>query len=136
MERDSVEFGSALPARRLESRNPISIAMLFYVLTLAAIVAACVGKLSVTEGVTSTAVGAAAAVGSFVGLLIGFFGGSFYFKSYAAAFIGLGVGLMLGAVGGVLAMVQGEHFVSMLSIAFAGCWIVIVVMLVAARFQR
>jgi len=135
MESESVEFGSSLPVRRLENRNPISIAMLFYVLTLAAIVAACLGKLSMTEGVTKTALGAAAAVGGVVGLLTGFLGGSFYFKSFKAASIGLGVGLVLGAVGGVLTVVRGEHFLQMMSIAFAGCWLMIVVMLLAARFQ-
>ncbi len=129
------EFGGRLPQQAVGSRNPISIAMLFYVLTLAGIVAACLSKLTGNEGLTFTVLGTAAAAGSFLGLLIGFFGGTFYFKSIKASFIGLGVGLLLGAVGGVLTAVREIHFLPMMLIAFSGCWLLVVVMLLGARFQ-
>jgi hypothetical protein len=135
MEGRSFEFGGSLPDQRSVRKNPLSIAMLFYILTLAAIVAACLGKLSVTEGVTRSTVVAAVVVGSVVGLLVGSLGGGFYFSSIKAALIGLVVGLFLGAVGGALTIITGEHSLEMLTIAFAGCWLIIVLMLVAARFQ-
>lgn len=118
-----------------EHRNPISIAMLFYVLTLAAIVAACLGRLTGDARVTYGTIGAAIAAGSFLGLLIGFLGGTFYFKSAKAALIGFGVGTLLGMVAGALSIVREVNFVPMMTIAFSGCWLMIVVMLLAARWQ-
>jgi hypothetical protein len=131
----SLEFGEASQKKPSESRNPISIAMLFYVLTLAAIVAACLGRLSVSARVTSGAVVSAAIACSFVGLLIGFLGGTFYFKSVKASLIGLAVGTGLGAVAGALTLIAEEHFVPLMTIAFAGSWLLVVAILMAARWR-
>jgi hypothetical protein len=135
MNRDSISFGEGSQVPLIEHRNPISIAMLFYVLTLAAIVAACLGRLVGDARVTYGTMGAAIAAGSFTGLLIGFLGGTFYFKSVKASLVGVGVGAILGTVAGALTLIREVNYVPMMIIAFSGCWLMIVVMLLAARWQ-
>lgn len=135
MDRESISFGEASQAPSAEHRNPISIAMLFYVLTLAAIVAACLGRMSGDQAATYGVLGAAIASGSFLGLVIGFLGGTFYFKSVKAALVGFGVGTILGSVAGALMVIKEVNYVPMMTIAFSGCWLMVVVMLLAARWQ-
>jgi len=135
MDHNSVSFVEESQPQLNEHRNPISIAMLFYILTLAAIVAACLGRLSGDARVTYGTLGAAIAGGSFIGMLIGFLGGTFYFKSVKASLIGFVVGVMLGTVAGALTIIREVNFVSMMTIAFSGCWLMIVFMLLAARWQ-
>ena len=135
MDRESTSFASAPPTPIAEHRNPISIAMLFYVLTLAAIVAACLGRMSGDKGATYGAIGTAIASGCFLGLVIGFLGGTFYFKSVKASLVGFAVGAILGAVAGALTIIKEVHFVPIMTIAFSGCWLIVVVMLLAARWR-
>ncbi len=118
-----------------EHRNPISIAMMFYILTLAAIIAACLGRLTGDSRVTYGVMGTALGSGAFVGLCIGFLGGTFYFKSVQASLIGFAVGAVLGTVAGVLTLVREVNYLPMMAITFSGCWLVIVVMLLAAKWQ-
>ena len=135
MSRASMSFGESSQAPLNEHRNPISIAMLFYVLTLAAIVAACLGRLSGDARVTYGTLGTAIGGGSFIGLLIGFLGGTFYFKSVKASLVGFAVGAILGTAAGALTLIREVNFVPMMTIAFSGCWLMVVVMLLAARWQ-
>lgn len=116
-------------------RNPISIALLFYVVTLAAIVAASLGRLSSDELVTIRSLLVMILTGSILGLCLGFATGLFYFKSLKGMLIGMGVGLIMGAGAGALALVSHHHFLANMTIAFAGCWIVILMMLATARYQ-
>ena len=134
MDRDSVSF-DALHAPPAEHRNPISIAMLFYVLTLSAIVAACLSRLSGDSRITYVSLGTAIAGGTFTGLLIGFLGGTFYFKSVRASLIGFGMGAIVGTVAGALTLIREANFIPLMAITFNGCWLMIVVMLFAARWQ-
>lgn len=135
MDRESVSFGEASQSQVVVHRNPISIAMLFYILTLAAIVAACLGRMSGDATATASALGAATAGGCFFGLILGFLGGTFYFKSVSASLIGVGVGATLGIVAGALTVIKEVNYVPMMTIAFSGCWLMIVVMLLGARWQ-
>ena len=130
-----MSFGESSQTPLNEHRNPISIAMLFYVLTLAAIVAACLGRLSGDARVTYGTLGTAIGGGSFIGLLIGFLGGTFYFKSVKASLVGFAVGALLGTAAGALTIIREVNFVPMMTIAFSGCWLMVVVMLLAARWQ-
>ena len=130
-----MSFGESSQTPLKEHRNPISIAMLFYVLTLAAIVAACLGRLSGDARVTYGTLGTAIGGGSFMGLLIGFLGGTFYFKSVKASLVGFAVGALLGTAAGALTIIREVNFVPMMTIAFSGCWLMVVVMLLAARWQ-
>ena len=117
------------------SKNPISIAMLFYVLTLAGILASCFGRLETNGSVTQTAITWALIIGSVTGTVLGMVGGAFYFRSAKAAVITLLIGGVLGAAGGVLTLIREKHYLSILTIAFAGCWLLIVLMLLKARFS-
>jgi hypothetical protein len=135
MDRDSVAFDEAPIAPLHAHRNPISIAMLFYILTLAAIIAACLGRLSGDARVTYNSLGTAIAGGTFIGLLIGFLSGTFYFKSVKASLVGVGVGAILGTVAGALTIIRDADFVPMMTVTFSGCWLMIVIMLLAARWQ-
>ena len=116
-------------------KNPISIAMLFYVLTLAGIVASCVGRIEGDVGTSRTTIWVATIVGSVLGTLIGSVGGGFYFRSIMGALVSLFVGGLLGAVGGVLTVIRDVHFLPMMTLAFSGCWLLVVLMLVKARFS-
>lgn len=135
MESERVSFGESSKTLPVVHRNPISIAMMFYMLTLAAIVAACLGRLSGDDSVTFGALGTSIAAGSFTGLLIGFLGGTFYFKSVRVSLTGLGVGAVLGSVAGALTLIREENFIPMMTVAFSGCWLMIVVILLAARWR-
>ena len=118
-----------------ESKNPISIAMLFYALTLAAIVASCAGRLSSNQDLSKTTVAVCAVVGSGIGIAIGFLGGAFYYRSGKAALAGLPVGGVLGAIAGVLTLLKDTHYLSTMTIAFGGCWLLVLSMLARARFS-
>jgi hypothetical protein len=135
MDRDPASLSKTSQMPIVEHRNPISIAMLFYVLTLAAIIAACLGRLSGDARATYGTLGAAILSGSFIGIIIGFLGGTFYFKSVKAALVGFGVGTVLGAVAGALTIIREVNFVPMMTIAFTGCWLMIVFILLSARWQ-
>ncbi len=64
--------GLAAGQAKRDHRNPISIAMMFYILTLAGIIAACVGRIAQQEAVSKNYAMASIAGGCFLGLLIGF----------------------------------------------------------------
>ncbi len=135
MDHESPSFTEGYVKQASEHRNPISLAMLFYVLTLAAIVAACLGRLSSDKNLTSQTLGAAIASGTFVGLMIGFLGGTFYFKSVKASLVGVVVGVILGTAAGALTVIREVNYMPMMAIAYSGCWLLMVVMLFAARWQ-
>ncbi len=118
-----------------ENKNPISIAMLFYVLTLAAIVASCAGRLSSDQEISKTTIAICSIVGGAVGIAIGFLGGAFYFKSVKATLVGVFVGGAIGVVAGVLTLLNDTHFLSNMTVAFGGCWLLVLSMLAKARFS-
>ncbi len=116
-------------------RNPISIALLFYLVTLAAIVAASLGRLSSDEFLTTQALWVSIVAGAVIGSMIGIVVGLTYLKSGKAAVAGLSVGLVLGCVAGALALVNTQHFLSNMAIAFGGGWLVILMILMTTRNQ-
>ncbi len=126
---DKSQFVEAQPGRR----GPITIAFLFYLVTVGAIISACLRTL------TSDTTGRAIVQMVFIGIAIGLVGGGvvgvFYFRTLRFAVIGTLVGTVVGAIAGGLALVDNERFVELASIAFCGSWLMIVVMLVAARFR-
>ena len=132
---DSGPQGKPADGMRAEHRNPISIAMMFYLLTLAGIVAASIGRISQQEVSSKNLVVASIAGGCFLGLVLGFCSGSLYHRSVKAALVGSVVGTIIGAVAGALTIIHHEHFVQTMSTAFLGCWLILCTMLVAARWQ-
>ena len=112
--------------------NPISIAMLFYVVTLAAILAACFRTVFSEKLATGNAVAAFLIAGGIVGFSVGSLEG--FRRGGTSAWSGPLIGLALGILWGPLAMIQSIHFASVIGLAFTGCGIMVVVMLVAARY--
>lgn len=135
MDHDSVSFGETPRAATSQHRNPISIAMMFYILTLAAILAACLGRMSNDTKISTGSLTASIEAGSFLGLVIGVLGGAFYFKSAKATAIGAATGALLGTVAGPLTIIGESNFSTMMTITYCGCWLLMVVMLLAARWQ-
>ena len=117
------------------ARNPFSIAFLFYLVTLAAILSACLRTLLGESAVTVPLLARMIVVGVTMGLFVGGLAGGSYFKGWKAIWLGMIVGAAVGAVAGSLTLIQHAHFWEIVWIAFFGCWIMIVVILLAARFQ-
>ncbi|MEZ6133733.1 MAG: hypothetical protein R3C53_02370 [Pirellulaceae bacterium] len=115
------------------SQSPVSIAFLFYLVTLAAIISACLRTLFVSENVTSQLVVALVSGGTLLGLICGGSVGFFYLKTILAGVVGMLVGACVGALAGCLALVQHSHFAEVSLTAYLGCWLLICVMLVVAR---
>lgn len=117
-------------------RNPLSVALLFYIVTLGAIVSACLRSLVVSDDVTVQSL--AFLIG--FGIAIGFFGGvtigAFYFKGFFASSIAAAVGVGVGGLAGALALVDGSNFEEISLTAFGGCWVLILMMLLATRFSK
>jgi uncharacterized membrane protein len=116
-------------------RNPISIAFIFYLVTFASIIAAVLSRLTVNEQVTWQVLAASIVAGTVLGLTIGLLAGMLYFRSRKAALIGMGIGIPIGLCSGALVLVSDERFLANMAVTFAGCWLVIVMMLVSARSQ-
>ncbi len=120
---------------RETQRKPLSIALLFYLVTLAAIVAASLRHLPNDDAITVEALIAALVAGGIIGLGFGLAAGITYFKSGTATTIAMASGILIGCAAGAVALIRAEHFIANMSIAFGGCWIVILMMLTTARFQ-
>lgn len=125
------EFGSVSDDGGV--RSPLTMAMLFYVVTAGAIVSAClrslVGRVELTSAPFLAVLVGGSTIGFFSGLIFGFF----FFRSIKAASVSSCVAIVVGGVAGALAMVGGDSFFETSLIAFAGCWLMVVVMLVSAR---
>ncbi len=75
-------------------------------------------------------------VGIVIGFLSGLVLGFYVIKGRIAAVLASCLGILVGAIAGGLSLVQGEYFFEITLIAFAGCWLLVVVMLLSARFAH
>lgn len=115
------------------SRNPVSISMLFYVVTLGAILSASLRGLTNNESLTSASVSAVLGVSSVIGLVIGVHVGIFAIKGWLGA-VSAGVsGLLVGALSGALLLINQEDFTTTLLVSLLGCWLLTVIMLLSAK---
>ncbi|MEM7473633.1 MAG: hypothetical protein AAF483_01435 [Planctomycetota bacterium] len=117
------------------ARSPLSLALLFYIVTTGAILSACLSFLAGNENVTMVRLAIVLGVGGLIGLILGLIIGILQLR-VAAAFIGGGVGLIVGLLGGALSMIEPAQFTSVTTICFAGCLLLVASMLVAARLQH
>lgn len=117
------------------SRHPINIGFLFQVVSLGGILAACLRTLVGEDAVTGESIGRLLGIGMTAGLLFGGFLGFYYFKSKGYGLVCSVAGVAVGAVSGALTLVRAEFFLEVATIAFAGSWILIVVMLAASRWR-
>ena len=118
----------------VEQKHPISIATLFYLVTLSAIVATCARYLELDEvdkvpisGVVGLLVGGAVfglIVGSIVAIQRPFY------RWLSPLF-----GVLVGCVASPLLLIPIDNYRHILTISFVGCWILIVFSLVVARLR-
>ena len=116
-------------------RGPLTLAMLFYVVTLGAIVSACLRSLVGDNQVTSVSmtwmIGAGVVVGSVGGAIFG----RLYLRQFRAGALGVFLGAIVGGLSSALAMVNGENFTEIMTVTFVGCWLLVVVMMVSSHFR-
>ncbi len=129
------EMGVPSTGSQSTQRSPISISLLFFVVTVGAILSACLRTLVGNESITSRVMAVLVVTGVVVGFISGGCLGMFGYKSAKAAGICSLVGLIVGAVAGGLAAVSGDSFGEIALIAFGGCWLLILSMLISARFR-
>ena len=122
--------------REQSAQSPLTITLLFYIVTMGGIVSACLSTLSGNENVTTVAVAVALGAGATIGVKLGIFVGLFYFRRVRDCGIGAVVGAGVGLVAGGLSLVSSEDYWSVASLSFAGCWLLVLLMLVSARFRK
>lgn len=117
------------------TRSPLSLALLFYLITIAAILFATFQLLrnETTPQITRlTNVSGGVATGFFVGAVAG----ALLARRATATIIGSLVGLPVGGLAGLLGMIAAEQFSNAVAITFIGCGLLITLTLIAARFQH
>ena len=134
MQSDSkFEFGKPDQATQ---RGSLTVGMLFYFMTLGGIISACLATLVGNAALTDEALTRVLLITVGIGFLSGGVIGFYYLKSRKAALIGCCAGILVGAVAGGLALVRAEHFTQIMLIAFGGCALLMLVMLLAMRFSK
>lgn len=116
-----------------ENRPAVSLSMLFYLVTCGAIVSAALANLADSELVTPAALSGAVVIGAVGGALSGSLAAGLLYRIPRAALWGLLIGAILGATAGMLSLVQSQHHGKTLLIAFAGGWLLIVLLMITAR---
>jgi hypothetical protein len=128
---ENFDFGST---ERSGREHPITVALMFYVVTLGGIISACLRTLVGNESLTEASLQWVVLAGIVIGLISGGAIGFYVIKGRKAAVVSSCMGIVVGALAGGLAMVQGTHFVEIATISFIGCWLLISVMLLSARY--
>ena len=127
-------FSEPDKADPLVQGNPITLTMLFYVLTAAAILAACYRYVGVDRQGTGFEIALASVIGGVIGLAIGFVQ---QFRRSSHVWMAPVVGLTLGVAFGPLMRVQLTHFSTIMGISFFGSWLLVLIMAFSARlYQR
>ena len=119
----------------VRARSPMSLALLFYLITLAAVLSACLQLLR-GQDVPRTAFLTYCVVGIVLGFVLGGAGGAFVTRRATATLIGSMLGLPLGGVAGVLALINHQRFEAAMIGAFCSCAVLIFCVLLATRFQK
>lgn len=122
-----------LPAPR--TRQWVSLAFYFYLLSFAGIVSAALRLLMSNDAVNASVLTRALVVFGVVGTLLGALLGLFYFRRWWLVVMGAISGLAVGLLAGALTLISSENFMPSLFVAGIGCWVLIAVMAVAARLQ-
>ena len=120
---------------RLKSRNPLTMAMMFYVVTIGGIVSASMRSLSESAVATNESLVRLCSIGGAIGFTLGSALGFFIFRKSSALMAGGVIGTLVGTVAGGLALIETKNFLEISLLAFGGCWLLVVVMLLSARFN-
>ncbi len=116
--------------------DSISLAFLFYVVTLSGIVAACVRMVIGNEFATWptiwAVIGGCGAICWLTGQIMAYQRN----RTVAGTMIGGAIGALLGVVAGLVTLIPAENYFDLLNAAFGGTLVLVAVMLVLTRFQR
>jgi hypothetical protein len=123
------------PNRELKNdrRNPVTLTMLFYALTLAGILAACFRYATVQHSGSQFEYALSSLIGGAFGFLIGI---SQVVGRRSYAWIACLLGPLVGVALGPLLRIQMIHFGSIVSISCVGSWILVFIMSFSARTNR
>ncbi len=124
---------SNLPASSV--RRGASLAMLFYIVTVAAMLAACLRSLESEESISIVALVTILVIASAVSGAVGFVAGWLRIGKFRYALLGAFLGMAMGAVAGLLIQIRPEHFVNSMNTLYLGCWCIMLIMLTASRFS-
>lgn len=122
-------------ASRARSRSPITLAFLFYLVTIGGILSACLRPLADSNLVTGVTLAVLIGIGIGLGVVSGAVLGLFFYRSLIVGLIGAGVGVAVGGLAGALSLVETQRFVELGFIAFGGSWLLIVIMCISAHFR-
>ena len=121
------EFSSP-PQLQSSQQNPISLAMLFYMVTVAAILLGCYRYIAPTNATGSQYLAA-----SLLGAFIGFFAGAALILRKANPMISSALGMLVGASVGPVLCIRAVDFGSILLVTFVGGWLMVLLVCLAAR---
>ncbi len=120
---------------RASSRRGASLAMLFYIVTVAAMLAACLKSLEGDKSISIQALVAILIIASAVSGAVGFVAGWFRIGKFRYAVLGAFLGMAIGAVAGLLIQIRPKNFVGNMNTLYIGCWCIMLIMLIASRFS-
>lgn len=109
---------------------------MFYIVTVGGILSACLRTLVGSPVLTGESLQRLILAGIVVGWVSGLLLGLYVIRGRLAAVLCSCVGILVGAVAGALALVRAEYFGEIAAIAFFGCWIMVLAMLISARFAK
>lgn len=132
---ESFEMGRPDEPAHTGGPQPLSVALLFYIVTVSAIATACLRTLADNEFATWAATTQTSIAASGLGLVSGAVAGFVYRTRGLDFFLLPVVGCVIGAFSGLLLMVDEKYFTEVVLLAFSGCWVLIIGMLLVARFQ-
>ncbi len=123
------------PAASPDQQSPISVALMFYIVTMSAIAVACLRSVASNEfatwGATAQCIAGSGALGLISGVVSGF-----VYRSRGLDFFLMPIaGSVVGAFAGILLLVDVQHYLEILFVAFLGSWLLIATMLLATRLQ-
>ena len=121
---------------RTRSGDSVSLAFLFYIVTLAAIIAACAKLIIGNELATWPVVWTAAFVCALIGGILGTVFAYRQSRNVSGTSLGGILGAIVGILAGLVALIQPDRYLNLMGIAFGGSLILILMMLILARFQK
>lgn len=127
---------AAAPLSPVGRKSSYSLLLLFYITTVAAVLAAVcrLAFVGTTWTLKTVIIGYAIAGG--VSVIMSMVLGYLIGRTWVSTLIGLLAGLICGMVALLLTLVQPSHYESAGMILCAGCWILSVVAIVGNRWQR
>lgn len=118
-------------------KSSLSVALLFQVVTLAGIVAASLANVPWrSESINSNVIMLTMIYGAVLGCIIGILPTIFYARDFVSlSCVSLTAG-SLGAMVGLLLLIPNDHFFRVILISFSGSWLILITMLLVARWSE